>query len=80
MVFQKSLPFNYSGLYIPAGFTIDYNKKHLVKTLTRALTNFAKTKKAIFIKISPYKNKYISENALNKIKSNRKDAFFKKEE
>ena len=27
MVFQKSLPFNYSGLYIPAGFTIDYNKK-----------------------------------------------------
>ena len=80
MVFQKSLPFNYSGLYIPAGFTIDYNKKHLVKTLTRALTNFAKTKKAIFIKISPYIDEDISEDDLNEIKSNLKDAGFKKED
>ena len=53
LLLQKHLPLNYSYFYAPRGFVIDYNKKELVKTMTKKVVDFAKSKKAIFVKIDP---------------------------
>lgn len=53
LLLEKHLPMNFCYLYAPRGFVIDYNKKELVRTMTKKLVNYAKSKKAIFIKIDP---------------------------
>ncbi|MEE0880510.1 MAG: peptidoglycan bridge formation glycyltransferase FemA/FemB family protein, partial [Turicibacter sp.] len=40
-------------LYIPRGYIIDFNNKELLKTFTDYMDKYAKSKKAIFIKIDP---------------------------
>ena len=70
LLLQKHLPMNYSYFYAPRGFVIDYNKKELLKTMTNKIIEFAKSKKAIFVKIDPdliYKSyNYLNEeNELN---------------
>jgi len=40
-------------LYIPRGYVIDFSDSELLKTFTRALKDYAKKKKGIFIKIDP---------------------------
>lgn len=40
-------------LYIPRGYIIDFNNKELLKTFTDYMAKYAKSKKAIFIKIDP---------------------------
>ncbi len=40
--------------YCPRGFLIDYKDEKLLKTFTEEIKEFAKKKKAIFIKIDPY--------------------------
>lgn len=53
LLLQKHLPFNFCYFYAPRGFIVDYNKKEILKTFTKKLVEFAKKKKAIFIKIDP---------------------------
>ena len=70
LLLQKHLPMNYSYFYAPRGFVIDYNKKELIKNMTSKVIEFAKSKKAIFVKIDPdliYKSiNYLNEeNELN---------------
>lgn len=53
LLLQKRLPLNFCYFYAPRGFIIDYNKKELVKIMTQKVADFAKGKKAIFVKIDP---------------------------
>lgn len=53
LLLQKHLPLNYCYFYAPRGFIIDYKKKELVKIMTEKIVSFAKSKKAIFVKIDP---------------------------
>lgn len=53
LLLQKHLPMNYCYFYAPRGFVIDYNKKEIVKIMTKKVVEFAKSKKAIFVKIDP---------------------------
>ncbi len=53
LLLEKHLPMNMCYLYAPRGFVIDFKKKELVKTMTKKVVDFAKTRKAIFIKIDP---------------------------
>ena len=53
LLLEKKLPLNLSYFYAPRGFVIDYKKKELVRTMTKKIVEFAKKKKAIFIKIDP---------------------------
>ena len=53
LLLQKNLPLNYCYFYAPRGFVIDYNKHEIVREMTKKVVQFAKDKKAIFIKIDP---------------------------
>ena len=53
LLLEKHLPMNMCYLYAPRGFVIDLNKKELHKTMTKKVVEFAKTRKAIFVKIDP---------------------------
>lgn len=64
LVLEKKLLLNYTKLYIPRGFTIDYKNKELLEKMTKEIKKFAKEKKAIFVKIDPaIKLHTIDENA-----------------
>lgn len=53
LLLEKHLPMNMCYFYAPRGFIIDYSKKELVRTMTKKVVEFAKNKKAIFVKIDP---------------------------
>lgn len=53
LLLEKKLPLNLCYLYAPRGFVLDYKKKELVRAMTKKIVDFAKNKKAIFIKIDP---------------------------
>ena len=53
LLLQKHLPMNLCYFYAPRGFVIDFRKKELLKELTKKVVEFAKKRKAIFIKIDP---------------------------
>ena len=53
LLLEKKLPMNYTYFYAPRGFVIDYKKKGLVRAMTKNVVEFAKEKKAIFVKIDP---------------------------
>ena len=53
LLLQKHLPMNLCYFYAPRGFVLDYKKKELVRTMTKKVIEFAKEKKAIFVKIDP---------------------------
>lgn len=53
LLLQKILPLNLCYFYAPRGYVIDYKKKELVKIMTKKIVEFAKNKKAIFVKIDP---------------------------
>ena len=48
-------------LYIPRGYIIDFEDKKLLETFTKAMHQYAKSKKAIFIKLDP-DIKYVDRN------------------
>ena len=66
LIFLEHTKMNRCFLYIPAGFIIDYNDKNLVKSMTKGVLSFAKNKKAISIKMTPY----ISDTVSRKEKKN----------
>lgn len=53
LLLEKKLPMNMCYFYAPRGFVVDYKNKELVRTITKKITEFAKSKKAIFVKIDP---------------------------
>ena len=53
LLLEKKLPMNLCYFYAPRGFVIDYKKKEIVKEMTQKIIEFAKKKKAIFVKIDP---------------------------
>lgn len=53
LLLQKKLMLGYTYFYCPRGYVIDYKNKELLKSFTGDLKNFAKKKKALFIKIDP---------------------------
>lgn len=53
LLLEKKLPLNMCYFYAPRGFVLDYNKKEIVREMTSKVRDFAKNKKAIFIKIDP---------------------------
>ena len=69
LLLEKKLPLNLCYFYAPRGFVIDYKKKELVRSMTNNIVEFAKKKKAIFVKIDPDIIKQ-STNYLNEEKEN----------
>lgn len=53
LLLEKKLPMNMCYFYAPRGFVVDYKNKELVRAMTKKITEFAKSKKAIFVKIDP---------------------------
>lgn len=53
LLLEKKLPLNMCYFYAPRGFVIDYKKQELVSIMTKKVIEFAKNKKAIFVKIDP---------------------------
>lgn len=53
LLLQKRLPMKLSYFYSPRGFVMDYENKEIVQEMTKKIINFAKSKKAIFVKIDP---------------------------
>lgn len=53
LLLEKKLPLNMCYFYAPRGFVLDYNKKEIVREMTSKVRDFAKGKRAIFIKIDP---------------------------
>ena len=53
LLLERKILFNYSYFYSPRGFVCDYNNKELIKEFSLKLKEFAKEKKAIFLKIDP---------------------------
>ena len=53
LLLQKLLPMNLCYFYAPRGFVLDFKKQELVREMTKKVVEFAKEKKAIFVKIDP---------------------------
>ena len=53
LLLEKKLPMNLCYFYAPRGFVIDFKKKELLRTMTSKVIEYAKSKKAIFVKIDP---------------------------
>lgn len=53
LLLKKELVMGYSYFYSPRGYVIDFNDFNLLETFTKELKKFAKSNKAIFIKIDP---------------------------
>ena len=53
LLLQKLLPMNLCYFYAPRGFVLDFKKQELVREMTKKVVQFAKEKKAIFVKIDP---------------------------
>ena len=70
LLLEKKLPMNYTYFYAPRGFVIDFKNKELLRTMTMKVVEFAKKKKAIFVKIDPdlikEQTNYLEEVSKNK--------------
>lgn len=53
LLLERKLVLNYTYFYSPRGYVIDYKNKELLKKFTESLKEFAKKRKALFIKIDP---------------------------
>ena len=53
LLLEKKLPKGYSYFYSPRGFVIDFTDKKLLTIYVEKIKEYAKKKKAIFIKIDP---------------------------
>lgn len=76
-IFQEYLKMNYCRLYIPAGFIMDYKNKHILKTMTKKIADFAINKKAISIEMTPYINDNVKDEDKSIIMENLKEVGFK---
>lgn len=54
LLLSKKLLLNINIFYAPRGFLIDYKDNDMLKKFTKLVKDFARKKKAIFVKIDPY--------------------------
>ena len=69
LLLEKTREYDYNTYYIPYGYIIDFNKKELVKEMTKKIKELLKNKKLLSIKMNPniykYKTNYLGEKELN---------------
>lgn len=53
LLLQRKMPFGFSYFYSPRGFVCDYKDREVIKEMTEGIKKFAKSKKALFLKIDP---------------------------
>ena len=53
LLLQRKMPMGYSYFYCHRGFVCDFDNKEIIKELTENIKQFAKKKKALFLKIDP---------------------------
>lgn len=53
LLLQRKLYMGYSYFYCPRGYVCDYNNHEVIEELTKGIKKFAKSKKALFLKIDP---------------------------
>lgn len=53
LLLQRKMPLGYSYFYSPRGFVCNYNDHEVIEEFTNKIKEFAKTKKALFLKIDP---------------------------
>ena len=53
LLLKRPLMLGYTYFYSPRGYIIDYQNEELLESFTKDLQEFAKRKKALFIKIDP---------------------------
>lgn len=53
LILEKDGKGSFTFFYIPRGFVLDFNNHELIKTFTAHIKNFAKKRKAFFIRIDP---------------------------
>lgn len=72
LLLKKSLPIGLCYLYSPRGYVLDFNDFKLLDIFTEELVKFAKTQKAIYLKIDPdiiwKKENYLGEVTLEEAK------------
>lgn len=76
LLLEKRLPLNFCCLYAPKGFVLDYNKKDILKELTKKIITFTKKKKAILVKINPEIIKKTTTNLGKIVKNDNYDEIF----
>ena len=54
LLLSKTTPIKKNMFYAPHGFLIDYNNYELLEEFTKNVKKYAKSEKAIFVKIDPY--------------------------
>ena len=54
LILSKEIFLGKKMFYAPRGFLIDYSNKELLSFFTKKIKEYAKRRKAIFIKIDPY--------------------------
>ena len=54
LLLSKTTPIKKNMFYAPHGFLIDYNNYELLEEFTKNIKKYAKSEKAIFVKIDPY--------------------------
>ena len=85
LLLEKKLPLSLCYFYAPRGFVLDYNKKEIVRTMTKKIGDFAKEHKAVFVKIDPdiiktsfnYQNEEAKNPNFDKIFETLKECGFK---
>lgn len=72
LLLKKNLPLGLCYLYSPRGYVLDFNDFKLLDIFTEELVKFAKTQKAIYLKIDPdiiwKKENYLGEVTLEEAK------------
>lgn len=58
LLLEKKLPMGYSYFYSPRGFVIDFDDLNLLERFTKEIITYAKSKKAIYVKIDPDIKRY----------------------
>lgn len=53
LLLQRKMYLGYSYFYCPRGFVCDYDNKEIIDKITNGIKEFAKKKKALFLKIDP---------------------------
>lgn len=73
LLLKKNLPLGLCYLYSPRGYVLDFNDFKLLDIFTEELVKFAKTQKAIYLKIDPdiiwKKENYLGEVTLEEAKN-----------
>ncbi len=82
LLLEKKLPLKKSYLYAPRGFVIDFKNEELLTRFTKEVKEFAKRRKAIFVKIDPdlviHRTNYLEEEQAPQVEKEKMMEILKK--